>query len=420
MTSSILGCSRSLAFLFLSFISRQNHVFLLVTFREAVFCSSLQHSAGGDRATSKRFVTKYTAADLSVKESNGRPESTRRALLLLQLPALLLPVTASTSSSAASRSEEPFLESPSCYESLTVPLQYVPFLSAYVVYYSVGGERFGAIVDTGSPFLVVPGYCNRQKYGCYIPDKSRPSGLTPTLERFDNSQGQVEWRMASFSFANATGSLMGTGEMVFGVLSDSLMRGPGGLFLGLIRDTDKWIRPSFLGQTSVKALEIDLKESSDPKTLTLWSKLLNQNEDYIPLVRDLNRKYGDPVNHYTARVSAFEVNGCEVLDAKNRRPIYVIFDTGVTGMVVSSELLDQRYRKARQNKEKSLWGNVKVSISSHLGDTVSVTARKPVTTPLGEKPWPKFRNAHLIVVGLAFLDGRKIGIDIDRQRLYLS
>ena len=89
-------------------------------------------------------------------------------------------------------------------------------------------------------------------------------------------------------------------------------------------------------------------------------------------------------------------------------------------MVVSSELLDQRYRKARQNKEKSLWGNVKVSISSHLGDTVSLTARKPVTTPLGEKPWPKFRNAHLIVVGLAFLDGRKIGIDIDRQRLYLS
>ena len=416
MSIIILGCmrGRTHASISISGLSRQIQVFfLLVTFIRGRTCFQHGSTTGADRA-------KYAAPDDIVDQSKTRPENSRRALL--QLSTLLLPVTASKSSSAASLSEERLLASPTaaCCESLTVPLQYIPFLSAYVVYYSVGGERFGAIVDTGSPFLVVPRYCNRQKFGCYIPDQSRPSGLTPTLERFDNSQGPVEWRIAPFSFANATGTLTGPGEMVFGVMSDSLMSGPGGLFLGLIRDTDTWIRPSFLGQTSVVALEIDLQESSDPKTLTLWSKQLSQKEDYIPLVRDLNRKYGDPVVHYTAKASAFEVNGYDVLDATNRKPIYVIFDTGVTGMVVSPELLDQRYSKARQNKEKSLWGSVKVSIPTQGGDTVSLTARKPVTTPLGEKPWPKFRNAHLIIVGLAFLDGRKIGIDIDRQRLHLS
>jgi hypothetical protein len=88
-------------------------------------------------------------------------------------------------------------------------------------------------------------------------------------------------------------------------------------------------------------------------------------------------------------------------------------------MVVSSELLNERYSTARQNRERALWGNVELAFTSGQGKGITLTAQKPVTTPLGERPWPKFKNAHLIVVGLAFLDGRKTTVDVIRQRLQL-
>mmetsp|Transcript_11671 Transcript_11671/g.28326 ORF Transcript_11671/g.28326 Transcript_11671/m.28326 type:complete len:452 (+) Transcript_11671:119-1474(+) len=336
-------------------------------------------------------------------------------------------------------------------ETITIPLQWVPRLSAYVVLYSVGGaERFAAIVDTGSPFLVVPHYCNRQTYGCFDPSQSRASGLAPTVERFDNNQGMVEWRVAPFSFVNAQGSMMGPPEMIFGVLSESLMDGPGGVFLGLIRDTDSWIRPSFLGQTNVQAMKLGLKRTSDGgnnrdgKTLTLYTQSplqLNNNNNnndpnVISLTRDLNRKYGAPVIHYTIRATEFRANGNNVLQQQleheqqksntkrkqqQQLPIYVILDTGVTGMVVSQELWDWRYAAARRNKEKSLWGHVSLELRTDQGQVVELSAQNPVTTPLGSAPWPKFRNkGHLVVAGLAFLDGHDILIDMEQQKVQIA
>lgn len=172
-------------------------------------------------------------------------------------------------------------------------------------------------------------------------------------------------------------------------------------------------------------------EKANKKTLTLYTKSplqrgrqKNDDIDYIPLVRDLNRKYGDPVIHYTAKAVDVQANGNSIFANNNnkvkKKTIYVIFDTGVTGMVVSRELFDERYVMARQNKEKSLWGSVQITFQTHQGNTVSLSAQKPVTTPLGMKPWPKFNNAHLIVLGLAFLDGRKMLIDMDGQKLQLS
>ena len=302
-------------------------------------------------------------------------------------------------------------------ETVIVPLNYIASLSAYVIYYSVGGDRFGAILDTGSPFLTVPGYCSKNKYGCYSKEHSQPSGLSSTYEQFDNNEGEVEWRSAPFSFVNATGSMMGPLAMTFGVLSDSLMGGSGGNYFGLVRDTNSWIRPSFLGQTNVQAFEIDL--ASPAKTLTLTSDSLLDNSDYIPLVKDLNRKYGDPTIHYTAKAQSFVANNSTVAGGKFGKPIYVIFDSGVSGMVVSQELLDERYATARANRERNLWGSVQISFRTKRGQTVKLTATKPLTTPLGSMPWPGF-NAHLIVVGLAFLDGNKMTVDIDEQKIWIA
>ncbi|CAB9517768.1 expressed unknown protein [Seminavis robusta] len=343
---------------------------------------------------------------------------------VLQAPLLLLGTgQVATGTEKANALELDLMGESDKGERLTVPLAWIPKLSAYVVYYSIGGEKFGAVVDTGSPFLVVPNYCNRRAYGCFKEADSRPSGLASTWERFDNNEGEVEWRKARFSFINATtdSSMMGPPEMVFGVLSESLMDGSGGVFFGLIRDTDNWIRPSFLGQTNVRALEINLQ---DNKSLTLYTRspIRDDNSpqaDYIPLVRDLNRKYGDPVIHYTAKALAIQANGNSILKPNDRTPIYVIFDTGVTGMVLSQELFDERYAMARASREKSLWGTVNVSFLTKEGHTVSLEAQKPVTTPLANKPWPKFKNAHLIVLGLAFLDGHTMTIDMDNQKLQI-
>ena len=371
--------------------------------------------------------------------SRKRADLTRRGLLSSCL-GLSLPLMNPTSIGSSAATDFPSSSTSrttaaASAESLTVPLQYIPSLSAYVLYYQVGGERFGAIIDSGSPFLMVPGYCNERTWGCYKPDASRPSGLLPTYEKFDNNEGEVEWRIAPFAFVNATGSMMGPKEMIFGVLSESLLSGPGGVFFGLIRDTDEWIRPSFLGQTNVNSFDIDLRDhkednlKKETKTLTLYTtpnpSLRNAEDgtsttDYIPLVRDLTRKYGDPVLHYTAKAVSLFANGRPVVSPHDNLPLYVIFDTGVTGMVVSRELMEQRYADARQNREKSLWGTVEISFQTKQGDTVSLSAKKPVTTPLGAKPWPKFKKAHLVVIGLAFLDGRKTSIDIDNQQLRIQ
>eukprot|EP00977_Amphora_coffeiformis_P019713 scaffold7405_cov204-Amphora_coffeaeformis.AAC.11 len=305
-----------------------------------------------------------------------------------------------------------------------MPLFYIPSLNAYIVKFQVGGDRFGAIVDTGSPFLTVPNYCREKEYGCFHPERSKPSGLPESYEIFDNNQGNVEWRRAPFAFVNVTTTQQGGREgqsaddLTFGVLSNSLLSGSGGVFLGLIRDTDPRIRPSFLGQTNVKSFAIDL--SSHQKTLTLsTSHLLRQQQrsDYVPLTTDLSLKYQDPVCHYTAKAESVMVNGSPlVVDGK---PIYIIFDTGLTGMAISQDLWNQRYDTARRNREKSLWGFVTISLKSHGGRKVTVEATKPISTPLGGITWPGF-DAHLIVAGLAFLDNRKTVIDIDDKAIWIE
>ena len=305
-----------------------------------------------------------------------------------------------------------------------IPLEWVPNLNAYVVRYEIQGERFGAIVDTGSPFLTVPNYCDRNKWGCYNEDRvGSPTNFSPTIERFDNNEGVVYWKQGLFSFvrpesiSNSSSLLLSQSLLTFGVLSESLMDGSGGVFLGLVRDTDPWIRPSFLSQLGVRSFALDLRVQ--PKLILSQQKtsIIRNDTAVIPLVKDLNKRYGDPAIHYTARAKRFLINGVSLVT--DRRPIFVIFDSGVSGMVVSRELFDQRYEMARRQHEKSLWKDVSIEFETKSGKVVSLApTRRPVTTPLGERPWPNFRG-HLVVVGLAFLDGKRTVVDIDRGELQL-
>jgi len=311
-------------------------------------------------------------------------------------------------------------------DKISVPLEYIPALSAYVVHYYLFGERFGAIVDTGSPFLTVPSTCStwsyKYKWGCYRPERTLDSGYTNTVEIFNNNQGTVVWRRAGFAFDDdgnnnneiSTIQSQQLKNLTFGVFGPNLLDGPGGVFLGLIKDTDKWIRPSFLGQMGYSSFCVDLRQT--PQLVLSKQSMIQDDDECIPLVRDLNRRYRAPVVHYTAKAARFVVNGLPLrLDKKT--PTYVIFDTGLSGMAVSDELFEGRFLQARKNREKSLWGKVSVAFETRTGREVELTATKPITTPLGkDTPWTRYKG-NLIVVGLAFLDGAAMAIDIDDGKL---
>ena len=173
--------------------------------------------------------------------------------------------------------------------SLRVPLRHRPALSACTVSYVIGNSNFGAILDTGSPFLMVPappgdGTCRpNYEWGCLRPSDIRPTtttttgaGLRPTTERFDGNEGRVDWREGRFSFLPPmdadtteertraqTALFPRSSSMAFGIASESLMDGPGGVFLGLAKHADRRIRPSFLGQSDVSAFSFDLRVDGD-------------------------------------------------------------------------------------------------------------------------------------------------------------
>ena len=310
-------------------------------------------------------------------------------------------------------------------QTITIPLTWTG--EEYLIYYRINGLLFRAVVDTGSPFLTVPGSpsCGNDKalatskWGCYRPDMAVPSGLDATYELFDGVEGEVEWRSGGpLTFVNATGSLLGPPKLIFGVLSKSLMKNPGGCFFGLVKETDSWIRPSFLSQTSVRSFALDLRTPSSA-TLSLSTKpMIPPGNDYIRMVDDLRARYGDPTLHYTAVIKSITVNGNPFVSSKKKKPIFAIFDSGVSQFVVCQELFDERYAAARANRERSLWGEVEISFESAEGKPITLTATKPLTTPLGESPWKV--DGYLVVIGLSFLNNNKLLFDLDDKKLWIE
>ncbi len=108
------------------------------------------------------------------------------------------------------------------------------------------------------------------------------SGYSNTIKGFDNNQGVVVWRKVGFTFDK---EVQPWKNLTFGVFGLDLLDGPGGVFFGIIKEIDKWKRPFFLDQMGYSSFCVDLCQTLQ---LALSKQSMIQDEDHIPLVRDLN------------------------------------------------------------------------------------------------------------------------------------
>ena len=231
----------------------------------------------------------------------------------------------------------------------------------------IDGERFRVIIDSGSPYLVLPAEeaCERQPprlsaFGCAAPGQFRPTGLASTSEQYGVLRGRVDWLTGDLAFGEtelgmeADGRLFlrlifearqqAGGPVVFGAADRNVMGQSGGALLGLIRDVNREpistipqaeLRPTALTQLGLSAFCIDAPR----RTLTLSSTpLIGAANDALPLVDP--RPYGDGVEHVCCRVDGDElvVDGVRL---KSRRPILCVFDSGLTGICLSQSLVDE-------------------------------------------------------------------------------
>jgi hypothetical protein len=223
-------------------------------------------------------------------------------------------------------------------QAVVLPRRDVTFLplkqcgGAYCTEYFVEGQRFRAVADTGSPFLLVPGpdgagACAFARWGCLSTPGASVAMGDASLEGFGGQDMGIEWRRGTLSI----------GEFAFAPVNSGVVRSSVGLggtqaiYLGLVRDRQPRVRPTLLEQTDVRALQFDFPR----ERMILARRPLLSRQDAIPLV-DL-RRLGAPIAQYACIVSQLIVNGGVV---PLSRPCVAVIDTGTTGLVISDSLYD--------------------------------------------------------------------------------
>ena len=330
---------------------------------------------------------------------------------------------------------------------------------AYCLGYTIDGQPFRAVADTGSPFVLVDGTCTeagaRTPWGCFR-GTGRSSGLEDTEELFGGEDVGVEWRRGRLALSQAKVDerlrlTAAIDDACFGIVRTYVGKGGGGaVFLGLAKRRQPRIRPTLLEQTDVEALRFDFPS----RRLELSKSALIAPRDDAVRTLDL-RPRGAPIATYAARIQRLVINGQVVpLD----RPTIAVIDTGTTGASVSDALFDAEYFPQQ-------WRDAVIELATESGGvaTLEATIRRkrrtfaandavPTDPPPDDAdefplivspvrvPWfdPTFgepglaeaisraresrrdglgRSPHVIFVGLAFLWRRPLTIDIDAGRM---
>ena len=289
--------------------------------------------------------------------------------------------------------------------------------------YSINGNHFRGIIDTGSPFLIVPSVCTKQ-WGCFNNTIDlHNSSYSHTVEVYGGQDYDVDWKVGDLTMGNLRKK-----GVVFAYVGSDILLPPGGVFIGLVKYKDIDIRPTLLGQLKYSAIQLN----TITKTLTLSTRSLlptKSSRFVLPLV-DL-RSLGDPVYHYAVKVKRLDLNGKPIVS--NNCTIYAIFDSGSTGCVLSDDLMNDRNSP---NPVRS----VKVTVEDEKGEDLSfetkatrneifiVTAAKiewfksifsNVRDDDVESPSGLDNTIQVVILGAIFMKNRILTIDIDEGRLQL-
>lgn len=213
-------------------------------------------------------------------------------------------------------------------DTLRIPLE--KYDGVFCMNYTVNGNQYRGIVDTGSPFLIVPSV-NTRIWGS-TSSTSVPyidSGLPKTTEIFGGQDYETYWKVGDLKLANS----YALKSVVFANVGEDIMRPPGGVFVGLIKYKAEDIRPTLLGQMKFSSIQFD----RDNRELILSKNALIPAKQPTAIQMTDLRVLGDPVYHYAAQVKSLEINGRQI--AANST-IYAVFDTGTTGCVLSDDLMN--------------------------------------------------------------------------------
>ena len=340
------------------------------------------------------------------------------------------------------------------------------------------------VIDTIQALLIPPPTI--QDLGS-APFELESSIYAPTEEIYGSQSGMISWRQSSISFrdirlAPVSSSLNnGAGKVILGVLDRELTAESGGPLLGLVKRSNTessrvQLRPTFLDQVliappnessninprTISCFQID----SPNRTLTLLSRPCNSikedinnpsslipvtAENILPMI-DL-RPLGDFVEHYACRVRKLVLTGKGV-DLKEQivvtsqsiaksktRDIVAVFDTGLTGCLLTQELWDILKDQTESFDPGSI-SSVQVFIRGFAPVTQSTIAQKYIKTNeiMGGKLFeiqsdstcnPFFNVSpisldwfddeesapHVVVLGQTFLTQGCLTIDIDKRKL---
>eukprot|EP00472_Partenskyella_glossopodia_P010356 CAMPEP_0197516380 /NCGR_PEP_ID=MMETSP1318-20131121/1277_1 /TAXON_ID=552666 /ORGANISM="Partenskyella glossopodia, Strain RCC365" /LENGTH=382 /DNA_ID=CAMNT_0043065097 /DNA_START=152 /DNA_END=1300 /DNA_ORIENTATION=- len=285
--------------------------------------------------------------------------------------------------------------------SSVVEIPMYPCEGSYCVEYGVEGGRFRGVLDTGSPFLILDGTACTSRWGCYKGEGAK-SGLEDTFERYASQEGDVEWKQGLLNFGGSSFR-----DLVFGVFKQVEGKGgEGAALIGLVKDARQGIRPTLLQQTNIKSLRFDFPG----QRFSISNRpLVPRSADAVPIVD--TRKMGAPVRHYVVRVGNLNVNGRTVSSSK---PIYAMIDSGTTGMYISDGLFYPVLRDFRGFRE------CEVDLLTEKGNSKTLKASRPdpqfLVFPVNF-PWLDESKAHLIVLGLAFMDRYEVTFDVDEGRI---
>ena len=338
----------------------------------------------------------------------------------------------------------------------------------YVVRYAIGDTTCRGVVDTGSPFLTMEGRCT-DYWGCLKESDARPSGYGDTYEIYGlQEDGVTRWVLGDARFdgevvdvtvgetaippvgppagwsetstfegntdsanTSMSGNKLATKqrftfpEVLFGVTSEvTAKEGSSGSpasyapFVGLVKErAGDWIRPTFLGQTDVTSFSLDF--TTDTLVLSRREQIPRELRAGTMSMVDL-RPLGSPVFHYAVEVEELWINGSR---HKTDIPIYVVFDSGTTGMLVDRDLFynsDLSLGTFECHMKMRGEDGSRVQIGSSLR---TCTSRCLFLTLPIDVPWDGVRRgeAHVIFAGLAFMFNQgSLTVDADARRVRLG